>query len=369
MNFYLKNYHSGPRLARVTLEKPQENFPYEQLVLQEHGSYFSSDEVKITPEQMKRMRSLQDGDIIIIQQNGIIHRVYSKVESEATVYLTGHCNSNCVMCPTSDRERRESNGMADDWLAQYIDMLPYTIRNITVTGGEPTLRLQTFFQIMQRLAYKFPTAEVLLLSNGRSFSSSKLLEKLLSACPPYLRVAIPLHGDTAGLHDTITRVKGSFKQTSYGIKNLLQAGISVEIRIVVSKLNCQHLNQMAELILNEFPAVSVVNFIGLETRGNCACNFSMLYLDHKQIFLYMKPAINQLLQAGIVTNIYNFPLCNVEAGYWDLCRRSISPEKIRYCQECENCEMKSECGGFFNTTISMAKPKVNPIHLQGEKRC
>ena len=121
------------------------------------------------------------------------------------------------------------------------------------------------------------------------------------------------------------------------------------------------LNEIAAYIIKEFSDAAVVHFIGLETRGNCAKNFETVYISHQESIQYILAAAKILMDAGINAAIYNYPLCVMERGYWGLCKQSISPEKIRYPEDCAMCSAKAYCGGFFHTTLSMAKPTVSPF--------
>lgn len=306
---------------------------------------------------------LRSGDIISISGTGFIYKMYDSNDNDATVFITGQCNSNCVMCPCSDYERQNNTGYSDILLKKYIALLPPNLSHIVVTGGEPTLKTGQFYLAISLLAEKYPTAGVLLLSNGRAFASKAMVERLVAHYPPYLEIAIPLHGHNASLHDSIARAENSFKHTLMGIQNLSAKGIPIELRIVVSKLNVDHLVDMAQLIKTTLPKVRIVNFIGLETLGNCAKNFEQVYMDYSETFKFIKPALRILVDAGIDTSLYNYPLCTVERGFWSLCRQSITPNKIRYAPACDECDAKSSCGGYFSSTLGVAKPKVTPIHL------
>lgn len=366
MNLYFRDYHGGPRLAlvrradAVRAERHAEDEQAECLWLMGDMAFFTSDHVQLAPVSHKVWQQLSDGDIITVNENGFVHRLFSGRERAATIYLTGHCNSNCIMCPVSDEERRTSGGLADAAMMTYLQMLPADVRHITVTGGEPTLRTALFLKVMHMVAAKFRQADVLLLTNGRSFALPDLLHEIMTFCPAHLCAAIPLHAACADLHDAITRVPGSFAQTNVGIRHLLTQGIAVELRVVVSRRNASFLSELAAFIAKCYPGAHVVNFIGLETRGNCARHFEELYLEPADAFQAMKPAILTLLAHGIDVQIYNFPLCAVEPGFWEICRRSITREKIRYAADCAGCAAKPYCGGFFQTTLSLARPQVFP---------
>lgn len=369
MNLFIQDYRGPARLFKVVHGAADEAFPYEQLVIGRGKINFQSDGCVLSASQAVGVQELEAGDIFSLNDRGVLHCVYSAKGKDATIYMTGHCNSNCIMCPVSDRERRDDGGLPDDWLKELLEMLPEDLVHIVVTGGEPTLRLKLFLYVMHRLAERYPHIETLLLSNGRSFASQALVKELVSFCPQHLCVAIPLHGDTAELHDSITRSPGSFHQTLLGLRHLMSEGIAIELRVVVSRLNCSRMMEIARLICSQFPGVHVVNFIGLETRGNCALHFKETYLTHSEAFQYIKPAVQLLLQHGIDVGLYNFPLCSVAHGYWGICRKSITPEKIRYPEACGTCSVKHSCGGFFNTTLSMAHPKVQPILSQEGNPC
>jgi len=366
MTLYWPNYQSFPRIALVRNETEHdsqtEHEQGEELLIIAAGRLcFSSDGYSTEIVNDSPLYQLNSGDIITIDDRGIIYRLFSIEEEDATVFVIGHCNSNCIMCPSSESERRGDGGLPKEWLLRYLRLLPQRLGHITVTGGEPTLRKGLFFELMSAIADGFPETEVLLLTNGRSFASLEFTERLTEHCPPYLCAAIPIHGSDAALHDKITQSPGSFAQTMAGIGHFLAKGISVELRIVVSRLNVHDLTHIAEYVIRNFPNIMVVNFIGLETRGNCAKNFKEVYIDFQESAKAILPAANLLASAGIDTALYNYPLCMVDRGYWMLCKQSISPDKVRFAPECAGCEAKSLCGGFFNTTLSMVNPNVLPV--------
>ena len=366
-----KEYNSISRIAGIITTEIDENdirTGHEYLIIEDDDAFFSSDNYQLVLSEDNRcaLQKLNNGDVITINEKGIINILYDSTSRDATIYLTALCNSNCIMCPSFDTERRTENAMPDEWLFEYIRLLPADVNHIVITGGEPTLRTELFFDVLYGIADKFPTTETLILTNGRSFASKQIVRSFLDHCPAFTTIAIPIHHYDPSAHDSITRAPGSFAQTHMGIDHLLAEKVAVEIRIVVSKLNCEHLAQIADLIIRDFKSVSVVNFIGLETRGNCAINFNSLFVPFDLVFAFIKPAIVKLVKAGIDVGLYNFPLCWVDEGFRGICRKSITPSKIRYNPECDNCELKSACGGFFGTTRALAKPTVKPIYYEGE---
>lgn len=244
---------------------------------------------------------------------------------------------------------------------KYIDYLPEELEYIVITGGEPTMQVEVFLEALERIKKKFPYTQVLLLTNGRSLSDKHLFQSVIDRKPNRFRVAVPIHASTAELHDAITRATGSFDQTMLGLARLMDSDISVELRIVVTKVNCDDLLNIAKLISNRFNRVNFINFIGLEPRGNCALNFDKVYIDHHTSFEKSKPAIEHLVRCGYDVGLYNYPLCAVDRDYWPIAAKSISSYKNVYHPDCDYCDVKSICGGFFTAAMSIAKPRVYPI--------
>lgn len=280
---------------------------------------------------------------------------------DVDIFVTNRCNSNCIMCPLSETVRRKSDNGRIEEIFQQIKELPENVEYVNVTGGEPTLVGQAFFEIMDKLKMKFQNSGFQLLTNGRSAADFDFLIQLLPHLPYGIRWAIPLHASNAMLHDQITRTKGSFEQTDQGIKNLLMCQQKVEIRIVVSKKNLSDLLNIAKYIVQQYQGVFCVNFIAMEMMGCAAVHKDELWVDYPIVFKKMKSAIDCLISHGIDVQLYNFPLCAVERGYWNIAVKSITDYKIRYMPECDQCKVKDICGGFFYSTKQVMKPSVTPI--------
>ena len=362
MALFLQDYNGAHRLVRIIKSATEVCTNADLLLIKDDCCTFYPEKIMypLSERNQEDFAALHSGDIIEITNTGRCFRRFDVTENDATIYLGGQCNSNCVMCPSFDEERQESPE-DEEYVRQFIELLPDELPNYVVTGGEPTMQLNLFFESMGRLAEKIPKAEALLLTNGRSFSSEKVLDRLLMHCPPFLTVAVPVHGSTSKIHDTITNSDGSFEQTMQGILNLLNRHMAVEVRIVVTQLNKDDVENIADMICDRFPSVLRVNFISLEVRGNCLINRESVYISPKESFDKSKKAIQKLLAKGIDVGLYNYPLCHVDPGYWFLCKKSISPNKVSYAKECSDCELEDKCGGIFVTTMKATKLKVVPI--------
>ncbi|MCH4038664.1 MAG: His-Xaa-Ser system radical SAM maturase HxsC [Lachnospiraceae bacterium] len=320
-----------------------------------------------TGEQFEAVRvggadieNCHDCDVLYLDRRGGIHLLYSESSRDNAIVLTSACNSNCVMCPVPEQIRRNNEQMDIALLREEVRHIPKTAEHITITGGEPFLYGPDIFSLFQCLKENLNCTQYLLLTNGRVFAYETVLQKYLEAAPAYTLIGIPLHGNDAETHDAVTQAKGSFEETCVGIRNLLSAHQSVEIRIVVSRLNADFISRIAELIANEFPTVEVVRIMGLEMTGNAFIRRDRVWLSYPEAFRASEEAIKTLIRAGIDVKLYNFPLCAVPAQYHFLCARSISSYKIRFSPKCAACRLKDACGGIFASALKLAEPDIKP---------
>lgn len=291
------------------------------------------------------------GDIIQIS-NGQVHLLYDGVEHYGTIFITNHCNSNCIMCPDSDKFRSLKSGYNLQHILDFIALLSDDeIEGMDITGGEPTLITYDLPVILKAVYKKGFHIPVMLLSNGRSFADRKYTSLFQPFAKQGFYVEIPIHGSTVQLHEEITRGVGGFRQTMAGIHNLIQNGIMVGIRTVVTKLNYNDLKNIIHLVHEEFPEILYINIMGMECLGNAYANRDKVWIEFEKSKEVIEEAAEECVRLGIEPRLYNFPLCLFQEKFWGCYRKSITPGKVRYKEECKGCRLKSECGGFFHSTI------------------
>ena len=369
MHIRLKNYTLDFKIVSLALD----NIAKEKL-LSEGVSflYLDQDKTEITllPEniQLTQDKTVLDGimlynnyDVFEIWPNGVLSRKYNDKSEDNYFFITGRCNSNCIMCPSPEFSRKSNETNTLSYLMELANHIPSDVRHLTITGGEPFLMGEDIFAFFQHLKDKFARTEFLILTNGRIFALRKYLDRFCETVPCKSIVAIPVHGSCQEVHDYITRTKGSFEQTKIGIKRLLKKGIPVEIRLVVSRLNYHDFDRIAELIISEFQGISYVSIIAMEMTGTARMNLSEVWIGYKESFPFIANAIRTLINNGIDVKLYNFPLCTVERSFWTLCEKSISDNKIRFAESCDSCKFKKSCSGVFAGTLQLERNELEPI--------
>ena len=178
---------------------------------------------------IQNYNTLIDYDVVEIIDNKMIRVLYRDDSEDNVIVVTNQCNSNCIMCPDSNQVRNTKENPDIKKLLQYVKCIPNDTKHITITGGEPGLLKENLITLLKSCKENLPNTEFLILTNGRIFSNTEFTKKIKEAIPPNTRIAIPIYADNELVHDKITRVKGSFKQSIVGIKKLLKEDIDIEI--------------------------------------------------------------------------------------------------------------------------------------------
>ena len=367
MSIMLENYDLGYRIVSLALDDTAKNHLFEEnleaicvenkkiVLLPER--IFLSDNVK----DIAKIQQWNDYDVLEILENGLVSRKYNDKSDDNYFFITGGCNSNCVMCPSPDVSRKNVSPTNVEDLMSLAKHIPSDTSHLTITGGEPFLIGEAIFPFIRFLKERFHHTEFLFLTNGRVFALDKYLRLFLDAVPLNSTVAIPIHGSCEQIHDAITRSDGSFQQTKHGIKQLVKNGIHIELRLVVSKRNIHDFDRLADLIIREFSGVNYISIIAMEMTGNARINKDVVWVPYKETFSAIASAVRKMVENGIDVKLYNFPLCTVEKPFWTLCEKSISPTKVRYAPICETCKYKTACGGVFAGTYLLEKDELEAI--------
>lgn len=303
---------------------------------------------------------LCDGDVIDVTESGNLHFAFQASSADNVLFITNQCNSNCIMCPDSNSNRRRKLGNRLDYILQLLELIPSDTNHITITGGEPTMLKWNLLRILCACRNKFPETDFLMLTNGRTLCDKEYQRAFLETTPHHFRIAVPLYGTTEQQHDEITRAPGSFRQTMAALA-ALQHYIDIEIRVVVMKQNYQQLSDIGKLITKELFAVKTVSLMGLELLGNAANNRNLVWVNFEQTTDALEKTAVMLLSAGIDVRIYNYPLCNIPRNLWGIAAKSITDYKVRYQENCSECRVKELCGGFFFSTLHFEEIPVYPV--------
>lgn len=364
----------APIIGRVT--RFPENIGYEILISENifnKGWYrfkavlsttkiISSLEIPIV-HSIKSLDHLDEGDIVIINTDGIVNTIYRVDSNHNFLLFTERCNSNCLMCSQPPKDRDDTEYFFNQYI-QAIPLIPKDCLEIGITGGEPTLLGNRFLKLLNQLKEELPETEIHCLTNGRSFAWENVAQKVGEINNKKLMLAIPLYADVYHIHDYVVQAKEAFNQTVQGIYNLAKYGQRIEIRIVLHKQTIPRLVKLAKFIYKNMPFVEHIAFMGLEHEGYTSFNIDKLWIDPIDYQEELNDAVTYLSDFGMNVSIYNAQLCILPQNLWKYSRKSISDWKNIYFDECNKCDLLNQCGGMFASGIKKHSDFIKAISNQ-----
>lgn len=299
----------------------------------------------------------QEGDVVIINAEGEIIFLYEIKSTHNALFVTERCNHRCIMCPQPPVKEEEDKTPLNMKLISLIDR---NTKELGITGGEPTLLGDKLFDIIKSIKKHQPQASISLLSNGVKFADRTYAMKLAMCNCRDLQIDIPIFSDIADEHNRIVGAK-TFYKTVQGLYNLALFRIQIGIRIVVHRQTYKRLPQLADYIYHNFPFVSQVAFLQMETTGMAETNLKDLWIDPYEYNEELKEAVLLLADRGICTRVYNAQLCVLPLEIRDFATNSISDWKDEYLPVCNDCKLKEQCGGLFESNQRHHSAHIHPF--------
>ena len=269
--------------------------------------------------------------------------------NDNALFTTAMCSNRCLMCCQPPSDKNDIDALWGKNL-KLIDTAPKELPSIGITGGEPTLLGERFFELVRRIRMTRPETEIHILSNGRAFADKQFTRQLGEIGPEKILLGIPLHSDNQIDHDLIAGAKGAYTETLLGLYNLARWSFDIELRVVLTKLNYQRLPKIAHFIYRNLPFVKYVSLMGLEYTGYTIKNADKVWIDPVEMGDLLCDATLFLASTGLDVSIFNLSHCVLPEIVWPFARKSISDWKIKYESFCNQCRVRSDCCGLFATS-------------------
>jgi len=306
---------------------------------------------------VSRLNELKAGDVVRLNPDGGIDVLYEKESPHNALFVTEQCNCSCLICPQYTTDNKTDYTEEVLTLIKLID--PQT-KTLGITGGEPTLLGNNLFKIVKACKQNLPNTALQVLSNGIRFADFEFAKNFTLIEHPNIQIGIPLYADTDTEHNYIMQANGFYK-TLKGIQNLALFKHRIEIRIVITALNYHRLPKWAEFIYRNFPFVIHIAFMGMETRESAKKNLEQVWVDPYEYQDYLQKAVEFLSLRQMKVSVYNHQLCVLPKSLWPYSTKSISTWKNIYLPECEQCQKKELCGGFFESSAELHSKHIHPL--------
>ncbi|MDP2338821.1 MAG: 4Fe-4S cluster-binding domain-containing protein [Bacteroidota bacterium] len=87
--------------------------------------------------------------------------------NDNSLFVTAQCNNRCLMCSQPPLNRNDIDKLFEKNLL-ILDAAPSGLKDIGITGGEPTLLEEKLFDLLEKINSKLPDTQIHILSNGRA---------------------------------------------------------------------------------------------------------------------------------------------------------------------------------------------------------
>ncbi len=156
--------------------------------------------------------------------------------------VTKGCNLRCIHCRATATELSSPTDLPTERALDIITQIADFGNPILVlSGGEPLYRTDIFD--LARFATE-RGIRVALATNG-TLVTKPVAKKIVEA--GVKRVSISLDGADALTHDTFRGIPGAFEAAIYGMRNLQELGMSVQINTTIARHNAHQLPDVLEM--------------------------------------------------------------------------------------------------------------------------
>lgn len=191
----------------------------------------------------------QDDDFLVTTWYTVGRGRRREIFSE-DIRVNYRCNQNCAFCGV---DHKKQSHPPERILEAVRGAAARGTRRLFLSGGEPTLdpRLPEYVAI----AKEGGIHDVTLMTNAVLLSGAAPCRTLRDAGLD--KAFVSLHSHDAALSDKLTRAPGTFDKTVAGAKNLIDAGITTGLIIVMNGLNVGGLADYVRFAAREFPGAGV----------------------------------------------------------------------------------------------------------------
>lgn len=303
-----------------------------------------------------------------------------------SILIKTYCSNHCIFCrPLGEDSRRTPEQVVQIEKEICSDIKKFReigYESIEVSGGDPVDydKLPELIATIRKKGFKW----VRVSTHGVRLANKNFLNKLLKNRIDVFR--IPLYGATAGVHDSVTRIKGSFDKTVLGIKNIKEKSKDSKLLLIslVLKQNIKELTQIFDL-MHDLGCSDLYFSPAFISNGDYS-----YYLPYRvQAYLFRK-LVRHASRRGLFLRLRDVPFCVLGFDN-DFTENTMQParlgekERIPESQRtsfsdvpsyrlkmheeiCKQCDVVHKCAGFLVNDVTRYGVKgLKPIKKKAEK--
>jgi pyruvate-formate lyase-activating enzyme len=263
----------------------------------------------------------------------------------ATLRLGFRCNQRCRFCWQG---RDWPDAPAARWRQDVDRLASQGIEYLTITGGEPTL-------------YRY-LPELIALATSRSLCVHLQTNAIRLADPAYLArlvdaglrsLLVSLHSHDPAISDRMTGAPGSHEPTVVGTRAAVEAGLEVQINVVVERANLASLPLHAAFLVDLSRSGGLMGVIlSHPTNYFDRAHWERSVVPLDEVRAPLLEACRVLMSAGVTVDplgTCGFPSC-VVAGIPELLRPvppgDLDTDGRLYGDACDGCKLRAGCIGL-----------------------
>ena len=179
---------------------------------------------------------------------------------QAVLLITTRCNLNCKLCYINEKCPSDANLSI---IEHTLKLLPLqSLKNIIISGGEPLLRPDLIFFILNYIE-KYSNIRVSLQTNG-----TLITEEFLKGLKKY-KVGIGISID--GPIEINDKLRGQTSKVLDTLEKLSKLDIKIGVTITLSRYNYSSLSRLL-ILLAQFPCINLIGLDPLRPTGRATQN-------------------------------------------------------------------------------------------------
>ena len=297
-----------------------------------------------------------------------------------TIYIAPSfkCKQKCICCPIETKSKMLPPLEPEDIIQLINGTQPDKNEelNLIIAGGEPML-YKHFFEILEYLCERKYYLNILSTSTACSdMGFARKMRDIIGNNNQGVKVVSTVYSMNKDIHDAITKVNGSLNAMLTGICNMLDVGINVGIKSIISKPAIDTMPESLSQLDSILPETVEFHISSMDFQGRCRKHADELFISFREIQPHLERTLD-LFDADINKSVkrsvfaFDIPLCAVDPYYWkfffkgsDRVDKLINPDDIidnpvEACctdfDECKQCDAEKFCSGVWKSAYTIGK--------------
>lgn len=230
--------------------------------------------------------------------------IVPKPPKKLTIEIVKKCHNKCVYCSAYVSEEDAERVLSEKNAKQIIDQyLLLGGQELNISGGEPLLHPKWYdiatYAKSKGLKVRLFSCGILSEKYVEDTELSETIDRIVKT--GFDSVEMTLHAPYSTMHDEITKVEGSFKNTYRFIKLLSSKIDNLEVNFVPMQINADELEELVDFVVGL--GIKRLNILRFIPQGRGLVNKDWLSLKKDQLSRLVRVALSLSKRSDIDVNI------------------------------------------------------------------